>query len=1247
MHTENDFADFTNQYSLEKTLKFGLIPVNEKLEIDSSVKPELFRKSEKEASLLEKDTERGNKVEKMKLLIREYDKWVIEEKLKVFEFVIQKQNGEINYKTAENVAVQFNDLAFAKPKNKQLDLFKKIEAFFNDIKHQDLLPEIEGKVDIINEMKQFPNYFKRLDINRQTIFQGVLKNSIAFRIVEENLPKFKENLEKYQSLPIELKNDQWNNVTHSSYNKVLTQSGISKYNEALGKLNSSINEWCQNNSKQNQLPQYLMMPLFKQILSDKEKNEFDVEFKDDKTLLETIQKFYSEGKIENAIKDLFSIFPSDERLKSIYISQKELGKLSNYFFDKWDVIKSDNEFVALSDVEAMIQAKDKSKSILNYYQAFSRRSFNKETKTRVDKNLFVEIGEALKRVETFWAQTELNLRRNKEQKIAIQDYLQTLMHLLYFIKPLILEKKREPVKVENKDFEFYSKLEPIYNELKNIIPLFNAARNYLTQKPYSTDKIKINFECGQLLDGWSVSAESSKLSIILRKDGMYYLGILNKQGFLEKDYDKYGNLTTISIDSKNQSKETFEKMTYWQKQSGLNANVPLDFVQYLKQGKVFSNFYEGEIPIQDLSNGYVLRFDKINAGLILNLVKEQKLFLFKIHNKDFSKNSKGAKNLHTLYWHALFDFTNNPKGNIKLNGGGEIFFRKASVKKDIIHEANKAILNKNPLNEKRESTFTYELIKDKRFTEDKWEFHISITINKHSKGIKPSNEKIRSAFENIIGIDLGERNLVYYSVIDQNGKILDQGSLNVIESGKQIVDYHSNLTKREKARDKARKQWGEIVDIKNLKEGYLSQVVHKICQLIVKYNAVIVMEDLSVSFQRSRMIYERQVYQKLQKMLIDKLNYLVSKKREGIAVGSIFNGIQLTHKYDAAKFSREKQNGIVFLVDPSYTSKICPLTGFHVDLSNLKTKKADYSKLFNEIKSVKYNATNHYFEFQYKNEDRIWTVCSVGKGRWYWDSKNKKVESFEDATQCLKSLFIKNEIKFENEQDLKTILGLKKDPDFIDTYQKLVKVIFQLRHTNKETGEDFILSPVADKEGVFFDSREEMKKGKDEKGKWKSTLPVDGDANEAPQIEGKAAHEAIDNKRYSTRKNVLMGIEVYSERYHVAGKIDIYDGDKRLLTERKKRLEKIYDGQVFQLYAQYHAMVEMGYEVEALRLYSMSTNKNFAIPLPKDDPSMQEKFEATLLQMRSYRFFDPFVPNKAKCDRCIYNPLCDMSLADV
>lgn len=55
----------------------------------------------------------------------------------------------------------------------------------------------------------------------------------------------------------------------------------------------------------------------------------------------------------------------------------------------------------------------------------------------------------------------------------------------------------------------------------------------------------------------------------------------------------------------------------------------------------------------------------------------------------------------------------------------------------------------------------------------------------------------------VIGINRGERNLLYVSVVDKSGRILEQKSLNVINN----TDYYSLLLDRENERNNARKDW--------------------------------------------------------------------------------------------------------------------------------------------------------------------------------------------------------------------------------------------------------------------------------------------------------------------------------------------------------------------------------------------------------------------------------------------------------
>lgn len=146
------------------------------------------------------------------------------------------------------------------------------------------------------------------------------------------------------------------------------------------------------------------------------------------------------------------------------------------------------------------------------------------------------------------------------------------------------------------------------------------------------------------------------------------------------------------------------------------------------------------------------------------------------------------------------------------------------------------------------------------------------------------------------------------------------------------------------------------------------------------------------------------------------------------------------------------------------------------------------------------------------------------------------------------------------------------------------------------------------------------------------------------QLNGTSAHEKSDTGAYSTKKNMLQGMSVYSEKYNLFGKIDTFDTDKGVLTERKKKIKTIYDGYIFQLYAQYFALTEMGYAVSSIRLYSMDDNKVYNVTMPDDNPEMLLKFEKNISDIQNFSMENFKQTNIQKCNFCIYEPLCSYSL---
>jgi CRISPR-associated exonuclease Cas4 len=142
------------------------------------------------------------------------------------------------------------------------------------------------------------------------------------------------------------------------------------------------------------------------------------------------------------------------------------------------------------------------------------------------------------------------------------------------------------------------------------------------------------------------------------------------------------------------------------------------------------------------------------------------------------------------------------------------------------------------------------------------------------------------------------------------------------------------------------------------------------------------------------------------------------------------------------------------------------------------------------------------------------------------------------------------------------------------------------------------------------------------------------------QAKGKNAHKKIDDNKYSTKRSILEGIDIFSEELGVIGKIDLFDIDTKTLTERKKKIKTIYEGYYLQIYAQYFCLIEMGYKVIKIRFHSLADNKTFNVEIPSEKD--KKRLIEIIGKMRSFNLDDKkFIQNSNKCRMCIYNQLCD------
>ncbi len=158
---------------------------------------------------------------------------------------------------------------------------------------------------------------------------------------------------------------------------------------------------------------------------------------------------------------------------------------------------------------------------------------------------------------------------------------------------------------------------------------------------------------------------------------------------------------------------------------------------------------------------------------------------------------------------------------------------------------------------------------------------------------------------------------------------------------------------------------------------------------------------------------------------------------------------------------------------------------------------------------------------------------------------------------------------------------------------------------------------------------------------------------EQAQKEGILNHNSIETQKYSSKKNTLQWLSVFSENYKIAWKIDIFNKENWELTERKTQIfldekwkPKIYLWQKYQLWGQMICLEEMWYEVKTLFIYSLKDNKKYRIYKPSTKELL--KFEEML---EKYKKFDllkkNWKQNTQKCIRCIYRELCDYYIWEI
>ena len=1218
-----NLKQFIGIYPVSKTLRFELRPVGKTQEWIEKYK------------VLENDESKAADYPVVKKLIDEYHKVCIRESMKN----VRLDWGPLK-EAIEDYQKTKSDEAKKRLETEQAMMRKQIAVAIKDFKHYkeltaatpsdlitSVLPEFSDN-EALKSFRGFASYFIGFQENRNNIYSSdAISTSVPYRLVHDNFPKFLSNLEVYNKIKatcpeiIQQASEEMQPFLEGVmiddifsldfYNSLLTQDGIDFFNRVIGGVNEEgkqkyrgINELVnlyrqQHKEFEGSKKAMTMIPLFKQILSDRDTLSYiPAQIVTEEELVASINQFYEhithferDGKVINILNELVALLSKIDTYNpdGICVTANKLTDISQKIYGKWSIIEEKLKDKAILQYGDISVAKNKKK--VDAYlsrKAYSLSDLCLDGEFHISR-YFSDTPQTLNAINGYWLQFNEWCKNEEKQKFlnnpagtdVVKSLLDAMMELSHKCSVLVMPEEYEV------DKGFYNEFIPLYEELDTLFLLYNKVRNYLTRKPSDVKKFKLNFESPSLADGWDQNKERANKAILLFKDGLSYLGIMNAQNMpnlnqkWSTDESHYHKMVYKLIPGPN---KMLPKVFFSKK--GLETFNPSRHILRIKEEETFKkgspnfkladlhdliDFYKDAINrhpdwskfnfkfadtktyediagfYRDIANqAYKITFSDIPVRQINEWIDNGQLYLFQLYNKDYAEGAHGRKNLHTLYWENLFTDENLNNLVLKLNGQAELFCRPQSIKKPVSHKMGSKMLNRRyksgkPIPEsiyrslyqfyngkKKESELTaaekhymdqvivkdvtHEIIKDRRYTRQEYFFHVPITFNANAEGNEYINENVLNYLKdnpdvNIIGIDRGERHLIYLTLINQRGEILKQKTFNVVNS----YNYQAKLQQREKERVEARKSWDSVGKIKDLKEGFLSAVIHEISKMMIENNAIVVLEDLNFGFKRGRFKVERQVYQKFEKMLIDKLNYLSFKDRQASEDGGILRGYQMAQKF--VSFQRlGKQSGFLFYIPAAYTSKIDPVTGFvnHFnfnDISNAEKRKEFLMKM----ERIEMRNGNIEFEFDYRkfktfqtDYQNLWTVSTYGKRIvMRIDDKGYKQMVDYEPTKEIINVFKNKGIQLTEGSDLKALISDFEantvNASFFNTLLYAFQKTLQMRNSNAATEEDYILSPVS-RDGHYFCSTDEANKGKDAQGNWVSRLPVDADANGAYHI---------------------------------------------------------------------------------------------------------------------------------------------------
>lgn len=1102
-----------------KKITFGAKPI---WETSQNIVPYIDKKSG--------DRVRKDNYEKAKDILNRYTRILIEE----VTADISKENMYPTYEAIQKayIAVQNNknkntvakyERLVADYKNHIVEVIKRHAIDYQILKNPaDLFNEKKSRLitamklteeerEIIcsyhNMTKYFSRYFTSLS---SVILCGTKKGSISERIIE--------NMEIY------FKNEQTLNMISENYSELykliisknenmditqsMSQPGIDAYNRIIGDIKcEGINNYIAQYKRTHRTKIPYLKRMSKIPLAEKGKQKEVHIIETEEELAEVMHNSIPLVKVLIRFAKECIVRISKEDKKQIYLSEKGIYVLSYEIYGTWNMLASlIEEYYKTNDMK-----KEETGVTISIAETAMDKAEEKPNCTIIQavKKMLEEAASAEDDIDAIVEIIE------SRQMMARKEVIKQ-----FYDKLLLLHRVLNIFNLEMDNSTFIMEINSMQEEMEEMDTIYNMIRNFCTRKPVQVKKWPLYFNKSTFLSSMDADKFQSgqTLTAILRKDGLYYVMIMNPEYSTKPDsrmYTEDGTFEQLVYKQLNGVNKAFPRIflteryhptdeikrivkeKLYTKEAGdreaLTTWIEYCIESFYKNEDWCSNYhpvfrkpeeYETANEFYTETENSLIRMEfskRISEDYLRKAVKDGKIFLFQIYNRDFSPYHKGKDDIYTRILKELFSEENLRKLNntretaIKLaSGGSELIFRPASIPYRETHPANHPIANKNPLNQKKESVFQYPICKDKRYMRDSYTISLVVQTGYRNEEVKlyelnrRINQYVMEEKPNVITIKAGERHLLYYMVNENDGRVLEEGSLNIIHTkwkdGEIKTDYKDILQRQEAETVKEREKWNYSRDIRNIRSGYISSVINQIVQLQQKYNAVIMVEDLNKMNQSGKNKSMNNTYQQFQKALLQKYSCFVPSS------GKYCDALQLACPVNSFE-ELTGQNGIIYFINPSYTSNADPATGFINQFSSYfvyeNMKKAEQT--FGNISDIQYDEKKQEYvvylnekSFGISEDDKEWALHLSGYRTIY---RNGKYEYY-DCTVELDSLY--NQYNCQNFTELKKI---QRDKFFYHKFFEIITVLLRMQYTDTDSCEDYMLSPIEGKDGRRFDTR--------------------------------------------------------------------------------------------------------------------------------------------------------------------------------